>query len=169
MLNKLEQLRKNRESGFTIIEVMIVLAIAGLILLIVLLAVPALQRNSRNTQIKNDAANIVGAISTFATDNDGTVPNKITISEGTVTIWKGSGTTPAAGDPQAKAEIQKGTTLDTGGVLEATANAPTTVEPGTLKIQFGTTCYKKTTTTRSVSVYYSIETSNGKELRCTNS
>jgi prepilin-type N-terminal cleavage/methylation domain-containing protein len=38
MLKKL----KKSDSGFTIIEVMIVLAIAGLILLIVFLAVPAM-------------------------------------------------------------------------------------------------------------------------------
>ncbi|MDQ3065292.1 MAG: prepilin-type N-terminal cleavage/methylation domain-containing protein, partial [bacterium] len=36
---------KNNNKGFTIIEVLIVLAIAGLIMLIVFLAVPALQRN----------------------------------------------------------------------------------------------------------------------------
>jgi prepilin-type N-terminal cleavage/methylation domain-containing protein len=45
---------KKRNEGFTIIEVMIVLAIAGLIMLVVFLAVPALQRNSRNTQRNND-------------------------------------------------------------------------------------------------------------------
>jgi prepilin-type N-terminal cleavage/methylation domain-containing protein len=39
---------KNRSRGFTIIEVMIVLAIAGTILLIVFLAIPALQRSERN-------------------------------------------------------------------------------------------------------------------------
>ena len=48
MLSKL----KKSNQGFTIIEVMIVLAIAGLILLIVFLAVPALQRNGRNTTKK---------------------------------------------------------------------------------------------------------------------
>jgi prepilin-type N-terminal cleavage/methylation domain-containing protein len=48
--------------GFTIIELMIVLAIAGLIILIVLLAVPALQRNSRNTARKTDATYMVDAI-----------------------------------------------------------------------------------------------------------
>ncbi|HPW47952.1 MAG TPA: prepilin-type N-terminal cleavage/methylation domain-containing protein, partial [Candidatus Saccharibacteria bacterium] len=36
---------KKDQKGFTIIEVLIVLAIAALILLIVFLAVPALQRN----------------------------------------------------------------------------------------------------------------------------
>lgn len=42
--------------GFTVIEVMIVLVIAAVILLIMFLAVPALQRNTRNTQRKSDIA-----------------------------------------------------------------------------------------------------------------
>ena len=54
----LQKYKTKREEGFTIIEVLIVLAIAGLILLIVFLAIPALQRNSRNTQRKNDSAGV---------------------------------------------------------------------------------------------------------------
>jgi prepilin-type N-terminal cleavage/methylation domain-containing protein len=68
-----QQLKKRTE-GFTIIEVLIVLAIAGLILLIVFLAVPALQRNSRNTQYKNDAASILSAASEWSNNNSGAVP-----------------------------------------------------------------------------------------------
>lgn len=52
---------KKRTEGFTIIEVLIVLAIAGLIMLIVFLAVPALQRNSRNNARNNDASRISAA------------------------------------------------------------------------------------------------------------
>src|SRR5215210_6728854 len=65
---------KSKSEGFTIIEVLIVLAIAGLILLIVFLAVPALQRNSRNTSRKNDVANILGAISEYTNNNNGQLP-----------------------------------------------------------------------------------------------
>jgi prepilin-type N-terminal cleavage/methylation domain-containing protein len=54
--------RTDKPRGFTIVEVIIVLAIAGLIILIVLLAVPALQRNSRNTARKTDATYMIGAI-----------------------------------------------------------------------------------------------------------
>src|SRR5665213_4343520 len=72
MLNKLKKTRGQK--GFTIIEVMIVLAIAGLILLIVFLAVPALQRTARNTQRKNDAAAVTGAIANFNSNNNGTIP-----------------------------------------------------------------------------------------------
>lgn len=64
---------KNRQ-GFTIIEVMIVLAIAGLIMLIVFLAVPALQRASRNTSRKNDTGNFSSALSTWISNNNGSLP-----------------------------------------------------------------------------------------------
>lgn len=57
----LKNLQK-RNAGFTIVEVMIVLAIAGLIILVVLLAVPALQRNSRNSQRTSDATQVAGIV-----------------------------------------------------------------------------------------------------------
>ena len=62
------------QKGFTIIEVLIVLAIAGLILLIVFLAVPALQRNSRNTQRKANVSAILGAVQEFTNNNNGSLP-----------------------------------------------------------------------------------------------
>jgi len=71
----LSKLKKSDNKGFTIIEVMIVLAIAGLILLIVFLAVPALQRSSRNTQRKNDAAAISGAVANYISNNGGSLPS----------------------------------------------------------------------------------------------
>jgi hypothetical protein len=43
-------------------------------LLIVFLAVPALQRNARNTQRKSDAANIAAAVGNFAGNNNGSLP-----------------------------------------------------------------------------------------------
>ena len=65
---------KLNNKGFTIIEVLIVLAIAGLIMLIVFLAVPALQRTQRNTARKNDVARVGGAVTEFSTDNNGKSP-----------------------------------------------------------------------------------------------
>jgi len=70
----MSNIKKRSEGGFTIIEVLIVLAIAGLIMLIVFLAVPALQRNSRNTQRKNDVANLLGAVNEFTNNNGGVLP-----------------------------------------------------------------------------------------------
>jgi prepilin-type N-terminal cleavage/methylation domain-containing protein len=69
-----QKLQQRKSEGFTIIEVMIVLAIAGLIMLIVFLAVPALQRNSRNTQYKSDAAAYAAAVNEWEQNNDGKVP-----------------------------------------------------------------------------------------------
>lgn len=67
---------KLNQKGFTIIEVMIVLVIAAVILLIVFLAVPALQRNSRNTQRKNDAANLLAGINEYASNHNGKLPDQ---------------------------------------------------------------------------------------------
>ena len=66
-------IKQKRQEGFTIIEVMIVLAIAAVILLIVLLAVPALQRNSRNTQRNNDAATFAAAVNTCLANHNNVV------------------------------------------------------------------------------------------------
>jgi|AntRauTorcE11897_2_1112592.scaffolds.fasta_scaffold00777_12 prepilin-type N-terminal cleavage/methylation domain-containing protein len=67
------KLKSMKQDGFTIIEVMIVLAIAGLIMLIVFLAVPALQRNARNTTRQNDAARMAAAVNECITNNNGRV------------------------------------------------------------------------------------------------
>ena len=70
MLNKLNK----RGAGFTIIEVLIVLTIAGLILLIVFLAVPALERNAHNTSAKNDVAGLLAAMNEYVNNNNGMMP-----------------------------------------------------------------------------------------------
>jgi prepilin-type N-terminal cleavage/methylation domain-containing protein len=69
----MQTLKKNNR-GFTIIEVMIVLVIAAVIILLVFLAVPALQRNSRNTQRKEDVSKILAAVNEWSTNNNGALP-----------------------------------------------------------------------------------------------
>ena len=64
---------KNKK-GFTIIEVVLVLAIAGLIFLMVFIALPALQRSQRNTQREDDFARVLTAVNSFQTNNSGKVP-----------------------------------------------------------------------------------------------
>lgn len=71
---KKDRIASKDERGFTIIEVLIVLVIAGLIMLIVFLAVPALQRNSRNTTRKNDAARILSAANEYYANKNRTYP-----------------------------------------------------------------------------------------------
>ena len=67
---------RNSKKGFTIIEVVLVLAIAGLIFLMVFVALPALQRSQRDTQRRNDLARVATAITQYQTNNNGKIPNQ---------------------------------------------------------------------------------------------
>ena len=66
--------QKTAKNGFTIIEVVLVLAIAGLIFLMVFIALPALQRNQRDTQRKDDVGRFMSAINSYQSNNRGSVP-----------------------------------------------------------------------------------------------
>lgn len=138
---------KKLNQGFTIIEVMIVLAIAGLILAIVFLAVPTLQRNSRNTSIKSDAANIAGGIADYEANNNGARPTTITIAPaGQVNFGAGNTST---------IKVNGSTTMP--GPLAGVPNPP--LAAGTVGVRFGFTC-ANTPSARTVAVYFSTE-SNG--------
>ena len=62
------------KKGFTIIEVVLVLAIAGLIFLMVFIALPALQRSQRNTQRRSDMSRIMAAVEDYQTNNNNKNP-----------------------------------------------------------------------------------------------
>ena len=64
----------NSKKGFTIIEVVLVLAIAGLIFLMVFIALPALQRSQRDTQRRDDMARFLSQLNQYQANNGGTVP-----------------------------------------------------------------------------------------------
>lgn len=66
--------QKTNAKGFTIIEVVLVLAIAGLIFLVVFLALPALQRSQRDTQRRADASRAMSQIAAYQSNKQGNVP-----------------------------------------------------------------------------------------------
>lgn len=66
---------QKKEKGFTIIEVVLVLAIAGLIFMMVFIALPALQRSQRDTQRKNDLSRLTTALSSYQSNNRGALPS----------------------------------------------------------------------------------------------
>ncbi len=66
--------RSGIKQGFTIIEVVLVLAIGGLIFLMVFVALPALQRSQRNTQRRDDMARLMTAIIEYQGNNRGKTP-----------------------------------------------------------------------------------------------
>ena len=60
--------------GFTIIEVVLVLAIAGLIFLMVFVALPNLQRSQRDTQRRDDYVALASNITAYISNNGGKLP-----------------------------------------------------------------------------------------------
>lgn len=111
----LSNTHKSKDKGFTIIEVLIVLAIAGLILLVVFLAVPALQRNARNTTRKSDVAAVLAGISEYINNNDGTQPaNQTNMGSGnTATIGTAGNTVDVKLGSYKSADISSTTTAST--------------------------------------------------------
>lgn len=69
MLQKL----KNKQ-GFTLIEIVIVLAIAALIMVIVFFAVAGAQRTRKDQQRKDLAARVVSQLENYASNNSGDFP-----------------------------------------------------------------------------------------------
>ena len=67
-------MKRANKQGFTIIEVVLVLAIAGLIFLMVFVALPALQRSQRDTQRRQDYADLLSSITSYMTNNNGSLP-----------------------------------------------------------------------------------------------
>jgi prepilin-type N-terminal cleavage/methylation domain-containing protein len=74
MLNKIGKKLGYKDSGFTIIEVMIVLAVAGLIMSIVLVAIPQLQRTQRNSARRDIVGRVKTEIDAYAGNNNGKIP-----------------------------------------------------------------------------------------------
>jgi len=66
--------RTKNIKGFTIIEVVLVLAIAGLIFLMVFIALPALQAGQRDTARKSDVSNVASALNSYSSANRGSLP-----------------------------------------------------------------------------------------------
>lgn len=65
---------RTNSKGFTIIEVVLVLAIAGLIFLMVFIALPALQRSQRDSQREQDLARAQTALNSYQSNNRNNLP-----------------------------------------------------------------------------------------------
>lgn len=144
---------KLNQKGFTIIEVMIVLVIAGLIMVIVFLAVPALQRNQRNTASRQEAANILAGANELSNNNNGRIPGD-------------PPSTPAAD----AAEILANANAKTVTVLTIEGNtgttAPTITSPVRAVLRTGSKCNATGDATvagssRQIALLYGIENNAG--------
>lgn len=71
------------KKGFTIVEVSLVLAIAGLIFLMAFIAVPSLQTQRRDTQRREDVTKVVKLITDYQANHRGALPErKATVKNG---------------------------------------------------------------------------------------
>ncbi|HMM61938.1 MAG TPA: type II secretion system protein [Candidatus Saccharibacteria bacterium] len=115
---------QQKEKGFTIIEVVLVLAIAGLIFLMVFIALPALQRSQRDSQRKNDLSRAQTALTNYSSVNRGNIPDPSTdtnLQSFTSTFLKASGDSFA--DPSGNDYIWDTKTSVVGTALPAEFNA----------------------------------------------
>lgn len=167
----LDKVKNRKQEGFTIIEVLIVLAIAGLIIAIVLIAVPNLQRSSRNTSIKNDANVAAGAVNEFVANNDG---KTVTTLSGTAPNYELQG---ASGTSKTTFKVNGSTTVAVVAA-PATAAAPgydsavtiptnAKIALNQVAIVYGQDC-TPTLNKRAVAIYYVLE-ADGNPVKCVTS
>ena len=152
--------------GFTIIEVLIVLAIAGLILTIVFLAVPQLQRNSRNTTRRSDIGRLATAVNAFVANNNNTLPSTSTHVD---TILKNVGASTLTSYTTALSSATVLATAENNKVslITASADVPALATSGTNQVQIvtGATCDTATpgkalytsSNTRNIVIQYTLE------------
>ena len=179
-------------NGFTIIEVALVLAIAGLIFMMMFIALPALQRQQRNTARKENINALITSIKKYQTNNRGTLPGTSDTLPTTAsydasyngaankTTWKGflrnymeNGFNDPSGNPYKLRIISCGTNK-TDAVCTSAANAVNATFPNDYTIFVITeakcsgnenTGALKASNPRRVAILYKLE---GSGLYCAN-
>ncbi len=73
--------QRTTQQGFTIIEVMLVLAMAALIFLMIFVALPQLQRGQRDTARKSDVDQIAAAVTQYTSNNRGKFPTATSLKD----------------------------------------------------------------------------------------
>jgi prepilin-type N-terminal cleavage/methylation domain-containing protein len=151
-----------KDGGFTIIEVMIVLAIAALILVVVLVAIPQLQRNQRNSARQNEASRILVSVQNWSANNNGAVfsasnRGAVITDVGSLSQYTLTTTSPAT-FLHATGE-QTGTITDVDRVRIVTGAACSIPNPG----------QTVNASSRSLALQFAVETANGTQSRCISS
>lgn len=146
-----------KEKGFTIIEVVLVLAIAGLIFLVVFLALPALQRSQRDNQRRSDIGRAVAAVQSWQSNKNGQSPTatELATASSFITPYLTSGgasfSDPSGGDYS----FNSVTTLATART-SSRDGANATWSSGKLYFVKGTTC-DGTPKTNAISIVAGLE------------
>ena len=131
---------KNKK-GFTLIELVIVLAIAALILAAILIAVSGAQKSRRDTQRKDDVTKIVSYLEQSASNNSGNYPTGV-----------GVGAFNTSYLPTATSKI-KDPSSGTVYLLHTTTGS----QDGKIKYVLGKNCAGAALGTRVYSLSYALE------------
>lgn len=75
------------KEGFTIVETALVIAIAGLIFLMMLVALPALQRSQRDAKRKEDIITFLEKVEKYQSTNRGALPGLAESSDEIIVKW----------------------------------------------------------------------------------
>jgi prepilin-type N-terminal cleavage/methylation domain-containing protein len=141
--------RTENNKGFTIIEVVLVLAIAGLIFLMVFIALPALQAGQRDTARKTDVSNVAAAVNSYSSSNRGAAPTTALLAtqlgtnvsnntvkvvvNGTTGAQTISAQTGSANSGSTAARVQDGLVVVTFGTKCGTSSATQVLTAGTAR------------------------------------
>lgn len=131
---------KQTVKGFTIIEVVLVLAIAGLIFLMVFVALPALQAGQRDTARKNDVGSVAAAVNTYSSAKRGAMPTGTQLGTYNSTTGKWGGYLEA---------VSNNTT--TVNVIQTTATVTPNPTDGTITVYTRGKCSTSATGAQQVS------------------
>lgn len=158
----LKQLKQRRE-GFTIIEVLIVLAIAGLIMVVVFMAVPNLRRNQANNAIRTQANNLIAAY------------GEVSSNKGGKTLSPSSSTTANSDAAKVKDSANISEAAVTVTIAASVARTVQSTEYGTDKyaILTGVQCSAQDSedvtlpsSSRKVVIVFAIQTPGGTQVQC---
>lgn len=135
------------QRGFTIIEVVLVLAIAGLIFLMVFIALPALQAGQRDTSRKNDLSIIAATVTSLKSANKGQNPTQSMLrsslagglSDNTdpsqIIVWAAPANTTTASINEANGKLGQVGVVFGYKCVSSSTNGVSTITPGS-KAQF---------------------------------
>jgi len=159
---KVQMNTQTKSKGFTIIEVVLVLAIAGLIFLMVFIALPALQRNQKDSDRKAQVGKVVAAIVSWQSNNSTAIPS---VSDGKFEKYLDSKYVTGAG---VTTGIPLGATTLTA-INSVTAAGTTAVTTDEVIIYMGAKCgvnnaFDKGSSKRQAAVFTKLE--NGESFYC---